>query len=77
MLGRTDPPCPRHTPQSNMPKSAICLIVTLSFHLRSCDTGVTESLFLDARTQRARQHREIDCVRHRLVTRGTGVKVVT
>ena len=77
MVGRTDPLCPKHTPQSNMPTSAICLIVTLPCHLHSCDTGAAESLFLDARTQRAPQHREIDCVRHRLVTRGTGVKVVT
>ena len=39
MVGRTDPLCPRHTPQSNMPKSAICLIVTLSCHFH-CATHV-------------------------------------
>lgn len=45
-------------------------------HLRSCGTGAAESLFLGAGT-RTHQHREIDRVRHCLVTRGTGVKVVT
>ena len=76
MVGRTDPLCPRHTPQSNMPTSAICLIVTLPLPFPLCDARGAESLFLRARTQRAPQHREVDRVRHCLITRGAGVKVV-